>query len=323
MSMVAWLRYFVHTVKSCTIRKEHCLSIYTYKEYSMQSLREVLEQARANRVAVGHFNISTMETLHAIFDAARAEGQPVIIGVSEGERAFFGTRQAAAAVRSLREQYDYPIFMNADHTHDVEGIAEALAADFDSVMIDGSRLNFDENVALTSRCVDMVRAHTAHTGRDILVEAELGYIGTSSAILDSVPEGALDDRTSPDVAARFVAATGVDIFAPSVGNVHGIVTSGNPHIEVPRVRDIARATSAFLVLHGGSGISDADIVAGIAAGITIVHVNTELRVAFRAGVERGLAADPAVAPYKFLQPARDAVYDVVRRKIRLFAKITS
>ena len=283
----------------------------------MHTLRDVLTQARQQKIAVGHFNISNVETLWAIFEAARDLQQPVIIGVSEGERAFIGVRQAAALVRSLREQYDYPIFMNADHTHDVAGVAETLEADFDSVMIDGSQVSFDDNVAMTQECVRLARAR----GGDILVEAELGYIGTSSAILDAIPEGAGADLTSPEVAAQFVAATGVDIFAPSVGNIHGIVKSGNPHIEVERVQAIADATPAFLVLHGGSGISYADIRGGIAAGIAIVHVNTELRAAFRAGVEQGLAADDTVAPYKFMAPARKAVYDVVHQKIRLFANL--
>lgn len=284
----------------------------------MQTLREVLAQARAQKIAVGHFNISNVETLWAIFDAARDLGQPVIIGVSEGERTFIGVQQAAALVRSIRAQYEYPIFMNADHTHAVAGVAEALAADFDSVMIDGSQVSFDENVAMTKECVALARARSA----EILVEAELGYIGTSSAILDAIPDGAGADLTVPDVAAQFVAATGVDIFAPSVGNIHGIVKSGNPHIDIERVRAIAAATDAFLVLHGGSGISDAHIRAGIDAGIAIVHVNTELRVAFRAGVERGLAADDTVAPYKFMASARAAVYDVVHQKIRLFANLS-
>lgn len=288
----------------------------------MHTLREVLKQARQQGIAVGHFNISNLETLWAIFEAARDLKQPVIIGVSEGERAFVGARQAAVLVKSLRDTYDYPIFMNADHTHDIAGIVETLDADFDSVMIDGSQLSFDDNVAITKECVRLAQERSTQAGREILTEAELGYIGTSSAILDAIPEGAGADMTVPEIAAQFVEATGVDIFAPSVGNIHGIVTSGNPHIDVDRVRAIADATSAYLVLHGGSGISDADIRNGIAAGIAIVHVNTELRVAFRGGVEQGLAADPTVAPYKFMAPARKAVYDVVHQKIRLFANLT-
>lgn len=285
------------------------------------SLETCLRHARENKYAIGHFNISNVETLWAIFHAARDLDQPVIIGVSEGERNFIGVRQAASLVQSIAHEYDYPIFMNADHTHDFAGIQKAVDAGFDSVMIDGSHLEFDDNVTLTKKVVDYVRGIERSEGRRILVEAELGYIGTSSAILDEIPKGAGDNQTIPAVARKFQEATGIDIFAPSVGNIHGIVKSGNPHIDIERVQQIADVTPCHLVLHGGSGISDDDMRGGIAAGMTIVHVNTELRKAFREGVEAGLRETDAVAPYKFMAHARTRVYDVVREKIALFARL--
>jgi fructose-bisphosphate aldolase class II len=288
----------------------------------MHNLKEYLDNARQSKNAIGHFNVSNVETLWAIFDAARALEQPIIIGVSEGERNFIGVRQAASLVQSLRNEFDYPIFINADHSHDFDGVKKAIDIGFDSVMIDGSQLLFDENVTLTKKCVEYARQVQKNEGRTTLVEAELGYIGTSSTILDAIPEGAGADMTPPDVASRFVEMTGVDIFAPSVGNIHGIVTSGNPHIDVKRVQDIAAQTTCHLVLHGGSGISDEDIRAGIRAGISIVHVNTEIRVAFREGLEKGLKEDNTVAPYKYMDKARKSVYDVVYKKIQLFANFS-
>lgn len=289
----------------------------------MHNLRDYLDKAKQTRIAIGHFNISNAETLWAIFDAARELGQPVIIGVSEGERSFIGVRQAASLVQSLQNEFDYPIFINADHTHDFEGVKKAIDAGFDSVMIDGSQLLFDENVSLTRQCVTYAKEIKEKEGRTVLVEAELGYIGTSSTILQNIPDGAGADMTLPDVAQKFIEATGVDLFAPSVGNIHGIVESGNPHIDVKRVQDIASLTGGcHLVLHGGSGISDDDIRAGIRAGISVVHVNTEIRAAFREGLERGLKEDTTVAPYKYMDKARKSVYDVVYKKIQLFANFS-
>jgi len=287
----------------------------------MHNLHEYLDKAKKNKVAIGHFNISNVEALWAIFDAARDLDQPVIIGVSEGERKFIGVRQAASLVQSIRNEFDYPIFMNADHTHDVAGIKVCVDAGFDSVMIDGSKLDFDANVMMTKECVDYAERIAHEENRTVLVEAELGDIGSSSALLDEIPEGAGEDKTTPEIAKKFVEATGIDIFAPSVGNIHGVVKSGNPHIDAKLVGEIADAVDCHLVLHGGSGITDDDIAAGIKAGISIVHVNTEIRKAFRDGLEESLERNDSVAPYKYMDVPRKKVYDVVYNKIKLFAGI--
>jgi fructose-bisphosphate aldolase, class II len=288
----------------------------------MKTLKNCLDRAKYEKIAVGHFNISNVEALWAIFDAARDLKQPVIIGVSEGERNFIGVRQAASLVQSMANEYDYPIFINADHTHDMEGIEKAVDAGFDSVMIDGSKLPFDQNVALTKKCVHHVRTIEEKEGRRILVEAEHGYIGSSSALLDEIPEGATDDLTHPDVAKKFVDETSVDLFAPSVGNIHGIVKDGNPYLDIDRIKQLSDVLDCHLVLHGGSGISDMEIREGIKAGIRIVHVNTEIRKAFRDGLEASLKETDTVAPYKYMDSARKSVYDVVCKKIKLFANLS-
>lgn len=285
----------------------------------MHNLHEYLDKAKKEGVAIGHFNISNVEALWAIFEAARDLDQPVIIGVSEGERKFIGVRQVVSLVQSISNEFDYPIFINADHTHDVEGTIKCIDAGFDSVMIDGSKLEFDENIKITKECVEYADRIAQEEGRTVLVEAELGDIGASSAILDEIPEGAGEDKTTPEIANKFVDATGVDIFAPSVGNIHGVVTSGNPHIDAKLVGDIANAVDCHLVLHGGSGITHDDLRAGIKAGISIVHVNTEIRKAFRDGLEESLERNDSVAPYKYMDVPRQKVYDVVYNKIKLFA----
>jgi len=117
------------------------------------NLRETIEQAEQSKKAIGHFNISNLEALHAVFNAAREFNVPVVIGTSEGERDFMGVRQVVALVKSLREEHNYPIFLNADHTYSVERVEEAARLGYDAVIIDGAGLPYDENVALTKEAV--------------------------------------------------------------------------------------------------------------------------------------------------------------------------
>ncbi len=284
---------------------------------TMQTLREYIADAGARKVAIGHFNISNLEGLWAIFNAARALNLPVIIGVSEGEREFVGVRAVAALVKSLREEYHYPIFLNADHTYSVEKVIEAIDAGFDAVIFDGAKLPLEENIKLAKQCVDYARS----SGRDVLVEGELGYIGSSSKVLTAVPEGVnLDDLTHPEDAARLVSETGVDLLAPAVGNIHGMLADRpDPRLDIARVGAIRAAAGVPLVLHGGSGNSEEDFKAAIAAGVAVVHINTELRVAWRDGLKLALQNDPdEVAPYKILKAARAAMEKVVAKKLKLF-----
>jgi fructose-bisphosphate aldolase class II len=248
----------------------------------MNPLRSVIQEAQSKHAAIGHFNISTLDGVWAVVDAAKALNVPVIIGVSEGERDYVGVREIAAVVRSIREQRGQQVFLNADHTYSLDRVKEAIDAGFDSVIFDGAQLSFEENVNMAKKCVEYARA----SGRDVIVEGELGFIGTSSKILDAIPEGAVvgdSNMTKPDVAADFVAQTGVDMLAPAVGNIHGVVKGGDPALNIRRVREIAEATHIPLVLHGASGNSAEDIRGAIKAGVAIVHVNTELRLAYRSG----------------------------------------
>ena len=285
----------------------------------MKTLREVIRDAESNHVAVGHFNISNIEGLWAIFHAARNLNLPVIIGLSEGERDFVGVKQAVALVKSIREEFDYPIFINADHTYSFERVKEAVDAGFDAVIFDGAKLPIDENIKITKQCVEYARSKNP----DILVEAELGYIGTSSKILDEIPEGAgvsEETLTSAEDAARFVAETGVDLFSPSVGNIHGMLRDmSNPRLNINRVHAIKEAAGVPLVLHGGSGIANQDFTDAIKAGISIVHINTEIRVAYRDAVKQAITEHPdEVAPYKIMKGAVSAMEKVISERLKLF-----
>jgi fructose-bisphosphate aldolase class II len=282
-------------------------------------LRTVLEEAQRNGVAVGHFNVSDWILLKAVFASAQELKVPVIVGASEGERAYMGVAQIAALVRSLREEEDTPIFLNADHTHSLESAIAAAKAGFDSIVYDLSALPFEENVKQTKQAVETLKS----INPAILVEGEIGNIGTGSEIHESVPDQS-KNLSTPEEAKQFVESTGVDILAPAVGNTHGMLQtmvqgSVKNRLDLIRIREIKRASGSLLTLHGGSGTEDHDLQDAIAAGINIIHINTELRLAWRRGLEAAFANKPReIVPYKLLPIAEESVKQVVLSRLRLF-----
>lgn len=290
-----------------------------FNRYKMNNLKEIILDAEQRGVAIGHFNISEFVALKAILDSARQLNTPIIIGVSEGEREFIGINEAVALVRALGEEYAVPIFLNADHTHSLEAVEEAVKAGFDAVLFDASKESLEKNIKLTKEAV--MRAKILNP--DILIEGEIGYIGTSSKILQELPKDiALEEKDLPTVeeVAEFVQKTKVDLLAPAVGNIHGILANiPNPRLNIKKVREIKQAAKIPLVLHGGSGVADDDFRTAIKAGISIIHINTEIRVAWRRGVEIGLKRNrDEVAPYKILPPALEGIKEIVLNRLRLF-----
>ena len=285
----------------------------------MRKLSEILTQVQNDRTAIGHFNVADLVLLKAVFGAARELNVPVFVGASEGERDFMGTRQLAAVVNSLREEFDFPIFLNADHTHSLAKALEAAKAGFNAVVFDLSTLPLEENAKQTKDAVEALKS----INPGILVEGEIGDIGSGSEIHDDAPRAA-PHLTTASEARHFVEATRIDILAPSVGNAHGmrrnmVVGEERKHLNVDRIREIKEATGLPLTLHGGSGTADEDLRMAIRAGINIVHINTELRVAWRRGLEDGLhQRDDAVVPYKILPSAVASVQQVVSSRLKLF-----
>ena len=286
----------------------------------MKTLREYIKEAGENGTAIGHFNISNIEALHGIYNAAKKLNVPVIIGVSEGEEEFVGRDEVACLVKMIRTRDNYPIFLNADHHYSFESVKAALDAGYDAAIIDAVKLPLEENIILTKKCVDYAKELSAKEGRDILIEAELGFIGQSSKLLDAIPEGVSEaTMTKGEDAKHFIEATGINLLAPSVGNIHGMVTGGNPRLDINRIKAIKEATGTPLVLHGGSGIADEDFTNAIKEGIDIVHINTEIRVAYKEALQKYLAENPKeVAPYKILAPAVLAIEAVVLGRLKLF-----
>jgi fructose-bisphosphate aldolase class II len=273
--------------------------------------------------AIAHFNISNLDQARAICDVAQELNQPVIIGVSEGEREYIGVNMVRKVIDELNQEYTIPIFLNADHTYSLAKVMEAVEAGYDSVIVDGAKLPYEENVALVRSCVDAVRMYEEKSGKRVLVEAELGYIGQSSSLNESLPEGVSDENlTTAEQAKDFVIRTGVDMFAPAIGNVHGmLVDAPEPKLRIDRLKEIASAIDQPLVLHGASGNTDEDLKFAIDAGIAIVHINTEIRKAFRDGEMAYLEEHPnEIAPYKFGKEGQEEMKKVVRAKMMLYAQ---
>ncbi|MEK7568102.1 MAG: class II fructose-bisphosphate aldolase [Patescibacteria group bacterium] len=292
----------------------------------MKKLKEIIKEAEDGKVAVGHFNVSDCVGVKAIFGAAQALNLPVIIGVSEGERDFIGVKRIASAVKSIREEFDYPIYLNADHTHSFEKIKEAVEAGFDAVLFDGGKLPLEENIKQTKEVVEYVRSVAAGRGTEILIEGELGYIGGSSSLLENIPEGAQineKDLTTIEETARLVKETGIDLLAPAVGNLHGILKNApQPNLNIERIKAIREAAGIPIVLHGGSGVSDEEFLAAINAGISIIHINTELRLAWRTAMEESLKSRPnEIVPYKILPAVVEKMKEITAARMRLFNKM--
>jgi ketose-bisphosphate aldolase len=285
----------------------------------MDTLRSVLTRFQQQGAALGHFNVSDLELLKAVVAAAVDLNVPVIVGASEGEREFFGTYELAAILKVMRGEHDIPIFLNADHTHSLAKAVEAAKAGFDSVVIDFSALPFDVNVAQTKETVEAIKA----INPAIIAEGEIGNIGTGSEIHATVSTQSRNLST-PEEARQFVDSTGIDVLAPAVGNMHGMLESmvqgkTEKHLNIERIAQIKKASGVFLTLHGGSGTDDEDFVRAIAAGMNIIHISTELRVAWRTSLQSSLTSQPnEVVPSKILTPVVEAVKQVVSSRLKLF-----
>ncbi len=295
----------------------------------IKSLREYIKEAEANKVAIGHFNISNLEGLKGVYEGAKKVSAdvgykiPIIIGVSEPEENFIGTNKIVVLIKEIRENDNYPIFLNADHHYSFSSVKKCIDAGFDSVIIDAVKLPLEENISLTKECVVYAKEISRREERDILVESEIGFIGQSSKILEKIPDEIDTEKlTKTEDAEYFARETGIDLLAPSVGNIHGMIRGGNPKLDIERIASIRTSSNIPLVLHGGSGISDEDFVKAINAGISIIHISTEIRVAYKEALLKAIKDNPdEIAPYRYLKNAVEKISDVVEKRIRLFNKL--
>lgn len=277
------------------------------------SMKEMLIKAKEGKYAVGQFNLNNLEYTQAILLAAQEENSPVICGVSEGAAKYIGGfKLTVEMVKLLMEEYKItvPVAIHLDHGSSFEKCVQAMYAGFTSVMIDGSHYPLEENIALTKRVVDV--AHSL----GISVEAELGRIaGQEDDLVVTELEKAY---AIPAECEQLVRETKVDCFAPALGSVHGPY-KGKPQLGFAQMEEIMGLTGIPLVLHGGSGIPLEDIQKAISLGTAKINVNTENQIMSTKKVREILEEKPNLYDTrKFMGPARDAIKETVKGKMREF-----
>ena len=288
--------------------------------------------ARKNGYAVGAFNVQNLESMQAVAEAAVEEKSPAILQITPSVIKYAGLPYISGLVKTAAQLSPVPLTMHLDHGEDFDTAAKCVEAGFTSVMIDGSFLKFEENVALTRRVVDI-----AHP-KGVSVEAELGKLA-------GVEERSVEEKeailTDPKTAVEFVEKTGIDTLAVAIGTSHGAYKfKSESKLDIERLRTISQRISIPLVLHGASsvpqwliekatkygaslggakGIPEEELKKAISLGIAKINIDTDLRLAFTATVREVLANSPKeFDPRKILGPAKEAMKEVAKSKMLLF-----
>lgn len=261
------------------------------------------------------FNTQNLETTLGIIQAAETLDTPVIIATSEGTVSYAGLETIAGIIKTAAARSQARIVLHYDHGKDISHLERAIELGYSSVMIDHSYLSFPENVRHTQRVVEFAHKKGAW------VQAEIGRMRGTEDWVSVTDAQAL--FTDPDDALTFYRATGVDTLACSVGTVHGVIKMRGgvkPHVDIPRIRAIHELVKIPLVLHGASGVDSETIALAIKAGIGIVNIDTELRLAFVRALRATLETYPEeIDPRRILQPVIQAVKETAMSKIRQFA----
>lgn len=272
--------------------------------------KQILQHADEHGYAVGAFNVNNMEIIQAIAQAADELRAPVILQASQGAIKYAGIEYITSLVKTTAQQIDVPIALHLDHGTDFNEIMSCIRNGFTSVMIDASKHELEENIRLTKEIVKI--AHAV----GVSVEAELGKIGgTEDQIVVSEAEATYTD---PEEARIFVEETGVDSLAIAVGTAHGVY-KGEPKVDIDRIKEIDRVVSVPLVLHGSSGVPYDTLEKAVGAGIRKINIDTDIRASFAGSVKAFVTENPdEIDPRKILKPARAAMAETVKEKIKVF-----
>lgn len=273
--------------------------------------KQILDEANKGGYAVGAFNFSNMEILHAIIDAAEQENAPVIVQTSEGAISYAGHACLAAMAKEAANRAKVPVALNLDHGTTYKTIIQCITNGWTSIMVDGSHHPLEENIKVTKEIVDICHA------ADISTEAELGRL---SGIEDNISVSDKDAiYTNPDEAVRFVEETGVDYLAIAIGTAHGKY-KGVPKLDFDRLDTIKKLLpNTPIVLHGSSGIPEEDIKKAVSLGVNKINIDTDIRLAFTDAVRKTIVEKPEeFDPRKILGPSKKAMTEVVAEKIRMF-----
>lgn len=275
----------------------------------LMTVKEILTPVSSGW-AVGAFNVHNLEDVQAVVNAADELEAPVIIMVSESALNYAGADFIRSVVATAAKRVQIPIALQLDHGKSLETVKRSIQAGFTSVMIDGSHLSFEDNVALTRQIVQYAHQHGCS------VEGELGKIGGKED--DLLVEDADARFTDPRKVERFILETGIDVLAPAVGTAHGLY-KGEARIDFPRLQAIRQATKVPLALHGGSDLSDEIIKEIMRSGVEKINVGTDLKIAITSGIKDYLSNNPEeIEPRKVFGAGRERGTRLVMEKMRLF-----
>ena len=268
---------------------------------------KMLLDAQKGNYAVGAFNVENMEMVKSVIAAAEELKAPVMLQTTPSTIKYGTVETYAAIVRAEAEKASVPVCLHLDHGNSFELAVRAMKAGYTSVMIDGSGEDFENNIAVTKKVVDVAKAI------GIPVEAELGKVGGKEDDL----EADADTNTDPSEAKEFVERTGVSSLAVAIGTAHGFYV-GTPVLDKPRVSAIREVVSVPLVLHGASGLSEEDVRECVERGMCKVNFATELRAAYTAAVKKLLEDKPETYdPKKFGTAAMEAVKEQVKIRMKM------
>lgn len=278
------------------------------------TMKEMLKVAQENKFAVPAFNAGTGQLLSAMMESAEEKQAPVIMAIHPDELSFLKDSFVASVVYEANHS-KVPVVLHLDHGATYEQIIHAIQLGFTSVMIDGSHLSFEENIALTKKVVEV--AHSVN----VSVEGELGTIGTTG---DSIEGGSTEIiYTDPKAAKEFVERTGVDSLAIAIGTAHGIYPKGfTPELKLDVLEELREIVSIPLVLHGGSSNPDTEIAKSVKLGISKINISSDIKISFMEAVkkyldENGMEREPNVIYPSCIRAARDTIED----KMTLFNDI--
>lgn len=281
--------------------------------------REWLQKAKDEKFAIGAFNVGNLETFKAIVQAAANKKSPVIIESSPGETEWMEAENIVDLAKNYSAEYGIPILVNLDHAESLEDCIKAMDAGYDLIHFDGSKLPLEQNMEIAKKVVELARQ------KGLTIEGEMDHITGSSEVHQGTVEAEINEGnfSDPQKGREFVEKTGIDIFAAFFGNVHGVFTGGGENLRLDILEKLAASLpDTFFSLHGGSGIPDGQVQEAIKRGVVKVNVNTEMRQAFKEGLQEALDENPnEYAMYKILPEAVEEVQRIVEHKIEVFGSV--
>ncbi|MFB4213123.1 ketose-bisphosphate aldolase [Shouchella sp. JSM 1781072] len=270
--------------------------------------KEVLAFAENTSTAIAAFNCYNAETIQAAVKAAENQNQPVIIAYGERYKEYMNLEAFAAFTKAIAENATVDVALHLDHSYEFDTIRRAVHAGFTSVMFDGSALSLEENIKQTKEVVDFAHKHGVH------VEAEIGSMQKGAFSDEEAGDGRLTD---PDEAADFVKKTNVDFLAASIGTVHGMY-DGDPEIRLDLLDALKERMDTPLVLHGGSGTPEKEVLQAIQKGIRKINVNTEISLTAVANMAETLSTKPKTHLSVVMENAQNAMISHMENVIKLY-----